>query len=183
MKDCNFSYIYDSPVGKLILQASPNKKLCGINFEEHKNGPPDLKSCLLDNSTRQTESKQALSETIECLDLYFDTGKVDCLPEYELEGTEFQIDVWEALTKIKSGTTTTYGDLARQLGREKANRAVGAAVGKNPISILIPCHRVLGANQDLTGFAGGLNRKAWLLNHETTYSLDLFRAKNSTILK
>lgn len=82
-------------------------------------------------------------------------------------GTAFQIRVWRALTRLRHGTTTTYGELASGLGQPTASRAVGLANGKNPISIVVPCHRVIGKTGALTGYAGGLAAKAWLLAHET----------------
>jgi methylated-DNA-[protein]-cysteine S-methyltransferase len=81
-------------------------------------------------------------------------------------GTEFQQSVWQALGQIPFGETCSYLDIAKSIGNPKACRAVGAANGKNPIPIIVPCHRVIGSNQKLTGFAGGLDRKAWLLTHE-----------------
>jgi methylated-DNA-[protein]-cysteine S-methyltransferase len=81
-------------------------------------------------------------------------------------GTPFQRLVWNALRAIPSGTTTTYGEIARRIGRPQASRAVGLANAKNPIAIVVPCHRVVGANGALTGYAGGLERKRWLLRHE-----------------
>jgi len=81
-------------------------------------------------------------------------------------GTDFQAHVWRALRAIPHGETRSYGELARSLGRPSASRAVGAANGKNPISIIVPCHRVVGANGDLTGYAGGVAAKRWLLDHE-----------------
>lgn len=85
-------------------------------------------------------------------------------------GTPFQHGVWTALIKIPYGQTQSYGALAQQIGRSKAQRAVGAATGKNPLSIIVPCHRVVGAQGKLTGFAGGLSAKTFLLGHETKYS-------------
>ena len=81
-------------------------------------------------------------------------------------GTAFQQQVWQALTRIAFGQTCSYADIARRINNEKAVRAVGAANGRNPIAIVVPCHRVIGANGTLTGYAGGLDKKAWLLKHE-----------------
>lgn len=86
--------------------------------------------------------------------------------EYRLYGTEFQVAVWKALFEVPAGSTWTYGQLARRVGRPDAARAVGAAVGQNPIAIVAPCHRIVGADGSLTGFGGGLPRKKWLLAHE-----------------
>ncbi|MPZ99425.1 MAG: methylated-DNA--[protein]-cysteine S-methyltransferase [Dehalococcoidia bacterium] len=83
-------------------------------------------------------------------------------------GSEFQLRVWLALREIPPGATTSYGAIARAVGRPSASRAVGAANGQNPISIVVPCHRVIGASGALTGYGGGLDRKRWLLNHETS---------------
>ncbi|MEI6701782.1 MAG: methylated-DNA--[protein]-cysteine S-methyltransferase [Actinomycetota bacterium] len=81
-------------------------------------------------------------------------------------GTDFQREVWSSLEEIPYGTTTTYGALAEKIGRPRAVRALGLAVGRNPLSVIVPCHRVLGAGGSLTGYAGGLDRKRWLLNLE-----------------
>jgi methylated-DNA-[protein]-cysteine S-methyltransferase len=83
-----------------------------------------------------------------------------------MAGTPFQLEVWQALRKIPCGTTVSYLDLARQIGRPAAVRAVGLANGSNPIPVVIPCHRVIGSNGSLTGYGGGLERKRWLLEHE-----------------
>ncbi len=82
------------------------------------------------------------------------------------DGTEFEHQVWEVLKKIPKGVTTNYGSVASKLGDKKMAQAVGSANGKNPIAIVIPCHRVIGANNNLTGYAGGMHRKEWLLKHE-----------------
>ncbi len=96
------------------------------------------------------------------------------LPLSPEKGTDFQKQVWNALTTIPFGQVTSYANIAHQINNPKAVRAVGAANGKNPISIIVPCHRVIGANGSLTGYAGGLERKQWLLQHE---SGDMFETK------
>jgi methylated-DNA-[protein]-cysteine S-methyltransferase len=90
--------------------------------------------------------------------------------ELELRGTDFQVAVWRAIARIPYGETATYADIARAVGRPRATRAVGAACGRNPLTLVIPCHRVVGANRALTGYGGGLPRKQWLLRHETAAS-------------
>ena len=153
MKSYDF---YECPLGNLLLVAH-NKILCGIYFEKHKAGPdiePDWK-----------RTPEHFATTKRSLDRYFETGLNDRLPEFKLDGTDFQLRVWNELKKIKPGTTSTYATIAKTIGSPKASRAVGAAVGKNPISILIPCHRVVGSS-GLTGFAGGIKKKEWLLDHE-----------------
>ena len=101
------------------------------------------------------------------LDRYF-TGSQPAPRELPLSpaGTAFQRQVWELLLDVPWGTTATYGEIARQLGKPQACQAVGQAVGRNPIAIIIPCHRIIGADGSLTGYAGGLEMKRWLLNHE-----------------
>jgi methylated-DNA-[protein]-cysteine S-methyltransferase len=98
---------------------------------------------------------------------YFD-GDIRALDDLPADGggTPFQREVWAALRTIKAGETTTYGDLAKKLGREGAQRAVGAANGANPVSLIVPCHRVIGHANKLTGYGGGIDRKHWLLRHE-----------------
>ena len=98
---------------------------------------------------------------------YFE-GDIECLGaiEWRTAGTPFQRSVWTALTSIAPGETLTYGALAAKLGRPQAVRAVGLANGANPVSVVVPCHRVIGANGSLTGYGGGIERKRWLLNHE-----------------
>jgi methylated-DNA-[protein]-cysteine S-methyltransferase len=92
-------------------------------------------------------------------------GIIDALP-VETGGTPFQQDVWRALRAIPRGSTTSYGKLAEQIGRPAAVRAVGLANGANPVAVVVPCHRVIGANGSLTGYGGGIERKRWLLDHE-----------------
>jgi len=98
---------------------------------------------------------------------YFDGARKSFDLPLDADGTEFQKTVWRALTSIPSGETCTYGDIAQKIGNPKGMRAVGLANGKNPMTIVVPCHRVIGANGKLTGYAFGTERKAWLLNHES----------------
>jgi len=111
------------------------------------------------------------------LTAYFkgDLEAVDALPT-ATGGTEFQCEVWKGLRAIPAGTTITYGQLAKKIGRAGSSRAVGAANGANPIAIVVPCHRVIGANGQLTGYAGGLSHKQWLLNHERQFAPELTTA-------
>jgi methylated-DNA-[protein]-cysteine S-methyltransferase len=144
-----------SPIGTLTLIENDGA-LVGLYMETYKPPPAERRSSpLLERAQRQ------LSE-------YF-SGKRDVfdLP-LRLEGTEFQRSVWGALTEIPFGTTCSYADIARRVGRPKAVRAVGAANGANPIAVVVPCHRVIGADGSLTGYGGGLPRKRWLLAHEDT---------------
>ncbi len=94
-----------------------------------------------------------------------DLHAIDALP-VKTAGTTFQQEIWRALREIPCGTTISYGELARRIGRPQAVRAVGLANGSNPIGVVVPCHRVIGANGSLTGYGGGIERKRWLLDHE-----------------
>jgi methylated-DNA-[protein]-cysteine S-methyltransferase len=104
---------------------------------------------------------------VKVLNAYF-AGELDALNDVPVAtgGTEFQRKVWRALRMIPAGATMSYGELAAKIGRPSASRAVGAANGSNPVAIVVPCHRVIGANGTLTGYGGGLPRKRWLLDHE-----------------
>lgn len=113
---------------------------------------------------------------LECsieLDEYFKGQRKDFSVLYKLEGTMFQTSVWQALTTVPYGKTASYKEIAQQIANEKAVRAVGMTNSKNVISIIVPCHRVIGQNGKLTGYAGGLWRKQWLLEHELKYRFNL----------
>ena len=112
------------------------------------------------------KSNHVIEQTHRQLDEYFKGQRMNFDLPLKAEGTEFQQTVWQTLCKIPYGQTWNYGQLATAIGNKNASRAVGAANGKNPISIIVPCHRVIGANGTLTGYAGGLKVKEWLLKHE-----------------
>ncbi|WP_081768851.1 methylated-DNA--[protein]-cysteine S-methyltransferase [Herbaspirillum sp. RV1423] len=148
--------VIDSPTGKLTMVAR-NSKLVAILWEKERPNRVRL------GPMTEDANHPVLVETAKQLADYF-AGKrrsFDVLMEFS--GTDFQKKVWSALLTIPFGETRTYGDIARQIGNEKAIRAVGAANGRNPISIIAPCHRVIGATGELTGFAGGLHAKKLLL--------------------
>ena len=151
---------YQSPLGTLAL-FSDDSGLTGVYFPEHY--PPPREQNFVQGENEHTErAKVALED-------YFRTGTFAELPPFSFPwGTELQRAVWARLGEIARGETMTYGALAAKVGRPKAVRAIGGAVGRNPISILNPCHRVIGSSGKLTGFAGGLERKKWLLEHEQT---------------
>lgn len=109
----------------------------------------------------------ALEEAVRQLQEYFDGGRTEFTFKLNPSGTDFQKKVWDALLEIPFGKTISYLDLSKRLGDVKAIRAVASANGKNPLWIVVPCHRVIGTNGDLTGYAGGLHRKKWLLEHES----------------
>jgi methylated-DNA-[protein]-cysteine S-methyltransferase len=112
------------------------------------------------------DGEGVLAEATAQLRAYFAGERTTFDLPLDLIGTEFQIQAWRALADVPFGTTVSYGDQARRLGRPTAFRAVGAANGRNPVPIVLPCHRVVGSNGSLTGFGGGLDTKRWLLNHE-----------------
>lgn len=148
-----------SPVGLLTL-AAKGDKLTAILWECEIDGRVPLGDMIEDPSF------PILLKTEQQLNEYF-AGERTCFElELDFTGTEFQKEVWAALLEIPFGETRSYGDIARRIGRPKAVRAVGVANGRNPISIVAPCHRVIGASGKLTGFAGGLDNKALLLKLE-----------------
>lgn len=149
-----------SPVGKLRLVAS-DRGLAAILWEND-----DPKRVRL-GPLAESKEHPVLLETERQLNEYFAGSRDKFTVKFDCPGTDFQKRVWQALATIPFGETRSYGQIARQIGRPKAVRAVGAANGKNPISIIVPCHRVIGANGKLTGFAGGLKTKATLLRLES----------------
>ncbi len=145
-----------SPLGEITL-GSRGEALCGLWFNGQKYFASGLPA------DREERDLPVFRETRRWLEAYFSGTKPDFLPPLAPEGTPFRRRVWEALLTIPYGETVTYGELAKRLGT--APRAVGSAVGRNPVSILIPCHRVVGSG-GLTGYAGGLERKRALLELE-----------------
>jgi len=159
MKEDLLATTLKTPLGTVTLTAT-DRGLAGLHFENHQPAP-DVEA------TRGDPDDSRFLAAKAWLVRYFTAKTRPALPSLDLAGgTDFQRRVWETLCEIPDGETVTYRDLAMQIGSPKAVRAVGAAVGRNPISILIPCHRVLGSDGSLTGFAGGLERKRWLLVHE-----------------
>jgi methylated-DNA-[protein]-cysteine S-methyltransferase len=152
--------VMDSAVGKLKLVAS-DKGLVAILWENDNPRRVRLGELVEDRK------HLVLCETERQLKEYFEGKRRSFSVALDMRGTRFQNDVWEALLAIPFGETRSYGQLAKQLGNPKATRAVGAANGRNPISIVVPCHRVIGSSGKLTGFAGGLDTKAHLLELET----------------
>jgi methylated-DNA-[protein]-cysteine S-methyltransferase len=152
-----FYTTYTSPLGVMTLQANDDGML-GAWFETQTTQPENL--------GEYVEDHLILGDVITQLDEYFSgQRKIFNIP-LSANGTEFQIKVWQALTTIPYGQTWSYQDLANAINNPKAVRAVGLANGKNPISIIVPCHRVIGKNGKLTGYAGGVERKAQLLELE-----------------
>ena len=144
----------DSPLGPLTLVAA-GPALAGIYFENHSKGGPPASAIAADCAAFDAARRQ--------LDAYFAGRRTHFDLPLAPHGSAFQTHVWTLLQRIPYGGSTTYGALAAEMGRPSAVRAVAGAVARNPVSIIIPCHRVLGASGKLTGFAGGLDRKARLL--------------------
>ncbi len=153
-------YIHvESPIGRLLLTASGDA-LTGMYMNEHKNGAGIGVDWVDEKTTVLAHAADELAE-------YFaGTRESFTVPVSDDHGTAFQRAVWRELRQIPYGETITYGELARRVGDPGAARAVGAANGRNPVSIIVPCHRVIGASGKLTGFVGGEERKAFLLAHE-----------------
>lgn len=162
----NFYSVMDSPIGQLML-VGQGRRLSGLYMESYKSA-----------WARAGEMKRndaVLKPAREQLQAYFSGGLKDFSLDLQGEGTDFQRTVWSALCEIPYGETISYGELARRIGQPTAARAVGLANGQNPIAVIVPCHRVIGANGSLTGYGGGLPRKKWLLSHEASHSgKDLF---------
>jgi len=147
--------VIDSPVGELLL-SSEGAELCGLEFlDEPFQAPPGW-----------SRSPDAFVSWAQALATYFDGGRPAFDGRLAMRGTPFQTRVWTELRRIPYGTTVSYGEIARRLGDAKAVRAVGLANKRNPIAIIVPCHRVIGAGGSLTGYGGGLRRKRHLLRLE-----------------
>ncbi|OEE51093.1 methylated-DNA--[protein]-cysteine S-methyltransferase [Vibrio splendidus] len=152
MEDTIYKMFYDAPIGKMIIVSNGVSliEIDHVNHEELMTSNPD-ELCQL--ATKQ-------------LDEYFAGKRTSFDLPLQPKGTDFQLKAWTALTTILYGETISYGEQAKRMDNPKAVRAVGGANGKNPFSIVVPCHRVIGANGTLTGYTGGMNRKEWLLSFE-----------------
>lgn len=154
---------FQSPLGKMIIAAT-DKGLAGLWFEGQRHLPPELAGVIQWPSDPE---HPVLQQVMTQLTEYFTGQRTQFDVPLDLAyGTAFQQSVWQALLKIPQGDTASYGEVGRRIGKPAAVRAVGAAVGRNPVSIIVPCHRVMGASGALTGYAGGLERKAALLTLE-----------------
>jgi methylated-DNA-[protein]-cysteine S-methyltransferase len=151
----------DSPVGTLLLRGD-GESLLGMYMQKQRYRPSLPDHYVRDDAKFRDARKQLCA--------YFEGNLKAFNLSLAPQGTEFQKLVWQALLDIPFGATESYGELARRIGHDGAARAVGLANGHNPIGIIIPCHRVIGANGSLTGYGGGLPRKQWLLEHEQRHS-------------
>ena len=161
----NYKYTYESPLGTMIMLGTLSY-LTDLFFIDEAYAPSYDDAKYIEQLTGPFEV------TIMWLNQYFNGKKPFITPPIQLEGTEFRKSVWSILQTIPYGETTTYGDIGKQIaqqqGKEKFSaQAVGGAVGHNPISIIVPCHRVIGSNGQLTGYAGGIERKKYMLDLES----------------
>lgn len=166
--------IHESPIGPLLLM-SDGESLTGLHTPNDKYKPA------IQPDWRRDESASPFAEVKDQLDDYFEGRRTEFSLPLKPEGTVFQRQVWEQLCGIPFGQTISYAELARRVGNPKASRAVGMANSRNPISIVVPCHRVIGADNSLTGYAGGLDRKRALLEHEAGKSRGASTPEGPTI--
>lgn len=156
--------IVDSPVGPLTV-AARDGRVCALWF-----GPRTEVASTIGRwyPLETVKTRRDPGGVVAALASYF-SGQVDALDgvSVELNGTPFQQRVWQRLRAVRAGTTASYADVARAIGAPAAVRAVGAANGSNPVALIVPCHRIIGSDGRLTGYGGGLDRKRWLLEHES----------------
>lgn len=146
---------YKSPIGHLEIKGNKNGIQSILFIEEDSSFKATSTSCI-----------KELQDCVQQLDEYFNKNRTEFTLKLNPKGTNFQQKVWKALQKVSFGKTRSYLEQSKELGDIKAIRAVASSNGKNPISIVIPCHRIIGSDGSLTGYAGGLWRKKWLLEHE-----------------
>ena len=172
---------YSSPIGGILL-AADEIGLTGLWFDGEKYSAENL------STDHKTCNTPVLNETKRWLDLYFAGNEPDFIPSIHMMGSSFRMEVWTLLLQIPYGHTTTYGELAKKIAgkrglKQMSAQAVGGAVGHNQISILIPCHRVIGTNGSLTGYAGGIDKKNALLRLEGVDVTSFTIPANGTALK
>ena len=176
----NYKYTYESPLGTMIMLGTLSY-LTDLFFIDEAHAPS------YDDAEYIEQLTGPFEVTIMWLNQYFNGKNPFITPPIQLEGTEFRKSVWSILQTIPYGETTTYGDIGKQIAQQQGNekfsaQAVGGAVGHNPISIIVPCHRVIGSNGQLTGYAGGIAAKIKLLEHEGADMSQLFVPKKGTAL-
>ncbi|MDP7317991.1 MAG: methylated-DNA--[protein]-cysteine S-methyltransferase [SAR324 cluster bacterium] len=159
---------FDSPLGQIVM-AARNDHICRIDFETLSYQPFDTEALERKGLRIVEQETEVLAEAQRQLEEYFDGKRFEFDLPLAFEGTTFQQQAWQALREIPYGETHSYQQQAQRLGDPRFARAVGHANGRNPISIIVPCHRVIGKNGKLTGFASGVDKKAKLLELETHY--------------
>ena len=152
--------IHSSPLGDLVLTMNAGQ-LTGLWIGGEKHCP-----CI---DSQWQHNTKPFSQVLKQLDEYFSGKRKDFSLDLFTEGTSFQQSVWQQLQKIPYGKTASYAEIATSIGRNAATRAVGTANGKNPICIVIPCHRVIASNGNIAGYSGGIANKKWLLAHEANH--------------
>lgn len=145
---------FDSPIGWILLKAS-DKGLSQLSFM--KSDPEKM---------GQNEHQHIIQMALMQLHQYFDKTLTRFSVPLDLKGSHFELQIWKELQSIPFGQTTTYGHISKLIKNPKAVRSIGSAIGRNPVAIIVPCHRVIGANDQMVGFSGGIWRKEWLLKHE-----------------
>jgi methylated-DNA-[protein]-cysteine S-methyltransferase len=158
---------FETPIGQLLILADGEGNLRAAEWVEHESAMHRFLQLRYGKDGFRIRPDSNPNGLTDAISRYFsgDLKAIDALP-VQTAGTTFQREVWQALRKIPCGTTISYGELARHIGRPAAVRAVGLANGSNPIPIVVPCHRVIGSDGSLTGYGGGIERKRWLLQHE-----------------
>jgi methylated-DNA-[protein]-cysteine S-methyltransferase len=164
----------DTPIGKMAVVSDVAGKLRGADWVDHLPRMLRLLNVQYGENGFRLEKERGSNNLTRVLKRYFagELKAIDGLP-VETGGTPFQRAVWAALRTVPAGATITYRQLAERVGRPTAIRAAGTSNGANPVSVVIPCHRVIGANGSLTGYGGGMERKAWLLKHEGAQSASM----------
>jgi methylated-DNA-[protein]-cysteine S-methyltransferase len=161
--------LVDSPLGTIMLSGREGA-LSGLHFTGHRHSPQPASDWELDD--------EAFAPVHRQLDEYFAGGRSEFDVPLAMAGSPFELIVWAALLDVPYGETASYGEIAQRIGRPGAARAVGAANGRNPVSLIVPCHRVIGADASLTCYGWGVERKAWLLDHERgVHTLPVTEAK------
>ena len=156
-----------TPIGELLIVADRNGNLRAVDWSDYETRMHRLLRLHYGENGFKLEPSHGEDRLSEAIGTYFagDLKAIAALP-VQTGGTPFQREVWDALREIPCGSTVSYAKLAQRIGRPSAVRAVGLANGSNPVGIVVPCHRVIGANGSLTGYGGGIRRKHWLLEHE-----------------
>ena len=169
-----------TPLGEMLIVTDEQGVLRALDWHDHEARMHELMRRQYPTAKPQLKVTAQRSAATQAMQAYFD-GDIAVIHQLEVAtgGTDFQRQIWTALRGIPDGETTSYGELARRIGNPAAVRAVGLANGANPISIVLPCNRVIGSNRSLTGYGGGLQRKQWLLQHENALRVDALMASST----